>query len=169
MEGRDWVAGTEVGQPVLEVADLRVQFPTPGGPFVAVDGVSFALGAGERLGLVGESGSGKSTIALALMRLIKPPAQDRRRPGPARRRRPARLPEEQMRQLRLAEIALVAQGAMNSLNPVMRVRDQMVDALRDHGVQLSKAELDARVAELLRSVGLRPTWPICSRTSSAAA
>ena len=65
--------------PVLEVSDLAVEFATPRGPFKAVDGVSFALQPGERLGLIGESGSGKSTIALAIMRLIKPPGRDRRR------------------------------------------------------------------------------------------
>ena len=60
---------------VLEVKDLHVHFPTPRGPVRAVDGVSFAVRPGERLGLIGESGSGKSTIALATMRLIKRPGQ----------------------------------------------------------------------------------------------
>jgi peptide/nickel transport system ATP-binding protein len=142
--------------PILEISDLRVQFPTSRGPFTAVDGVSLQLGSGERLGLIGESGSGKSTMALALMRLIKPPAQivggrivfdgvDL-----------LSLPEDQMRTRRLADIALVTQGAMNSLNPVMRVRHQMVDAMQAHGIHLSKHEWDNRLASLLRSVNLRP-------------
>jgi len=142
--------------PILEISDLRVQFPTSRGPFTAVDGVSLQLGSGERLGLIGESGSGKSTMALALMRLIKPPAQivggrivfdgvDL-----------LGLPEDQMRTRRLADIALVTQGAMNSLNPVMRVRHQMVDAMEAHGVHLSKHDWDSRLAGLLRSVNLRP-------------
>jgi peptide/nickel transport system ATP-binding protein len=142
--------------PILEISDLRVQFPTQRGPFTAVDGVSLQLGSGERLGLIGESGSGKSTLALALMRLIKPPAQivggrivfdgvDL-----------LSLPEDQMRTRRLADIALVTQGAMNSLNPVMRVRHQMVDAMQAHGIHLSKHEWDNRLAALLRSVNLRP-------------
>ena len=156
MEGRDCVEGTEFGQPVLEVADLRVQFPTPGGPFVAVDGVSFALGAGERLGLIGESGSGKSTIALALMRLIKPPAQVTSGRVLLDGTDLLALPETAMRARRLADIALVTQGAMNSLNPVMRIRNQMVDAMYAHGVRLSRADWDARLAGLLRSVNLRP-------------
>jgi peptide/nickel transport system ATP-binding protein len=145
-----------VRPPILEISDLQVQFPTPRGPLTAVDGVSLQLGSGERLGLIGESGSGKSTLALALMRLIKPPAQivgghivfdgvDL-----------LSLPEDQMRTRRLADIALVTQGAMNSLNPVMRVRHQMVDAMQAHGVQLNKHDWDNRLAALLRSVNLRP-------------
>ena len=129
-----------VPPPILEISDLQVQFPTPRGPFTAVDGVSLQLGAGERLGLIGESGSGKSTLALAMMRLIKPPARivsghiifdgvDL-----------LGLSEDQMRERRLADIALVTQGAMNSLNPVMRVRHQMVDAMQAHGIQLGKHE-----------------------------
>jgi peptide/nickel transport system ATP-binding protein len=61
-----------------------------------------------------------------------------------------------MRQLRLADIAMVAQGAMNSLNPVKRVRDQIVDALVDHGEHTPRQEMDARIGELLRRVGLKP-------------
>src|SRR6185436_1729050 len=62
-------------EPVLEIHELQVHYPTPRGTLRAVDGVSLTLGRGERLGLIGESGSGKSTIALALMRLLKPPAR----------------------------------------------------------------------------------------------
>jgi oligopeptide/dipeptide ABC transporter ATP-binding protein len=139
---------------ILEVRDLRVYYHTPRGAVRAVDGVSFDLRRGERLGLVGESGSGKSTIALALLRLIKPPG--RIEAGQARLDGIdlLALPEREMRRLRLAAIALVAQGAMNSLNPVLRVRQQIVDALRDHGEQLSRAAMEARVRELLEDVGL---------------
>src|SRR5438552_581363 len=62
-------------EPVLEISELQVHYPTSRGPLKAVDGVSLTLGRGERLGLIGESGSGKSTIALALLRLLKPPAK----------------------------------------------------------------------------------------------
>ena len=140
---------------VLQVADLRVWYHTPRGPVKAVDGVSFGLLPDERLGLVGESGSGKSTIALALMRLIRPPGKIQGGSVQLDGVNLLELGEEQMRRLRLATIALVAQGAMNSLNPVVRVREQIVDAMRDHDERLSRAEANARVISLLDQVGLR--------------
>ncbi len=143
-------------EPVLEVRDLRVQFPTSWGPIKAVDGVSFTLQPGERLGLIGESGSGKSTIALAVMRLLKPPARIVSGEILLNGVDLLRLPEEEMRTRRLAEIALVTQGAMNSLNPVIRIRPQLIDAMRAHGVRLSTREFDERLNALLESVDLRP-------------
>jgi len=142
--------------PILEISDLRVQFPTPRGPFLAVDGVSLELGAGERLGLIGESGSGKSTMALALMRLIKPPAQIVSGRIVFDGVDLLSLAEDQMRTRRLADIALVTQGAMNSLNPVVRVREQIIDGMRDHDEKLTKQAAAARVASLLDQVGLKP-------------
>src|ERR671926_610025 len=133
---------------VLEVKDLRVYYHTPRGAVKAVDGVSFDVRAGERLGLVGESGSGKTTIALALMRLIRPPGRIEGGQVLVDGTNLLALDEEQMRQRRLAVIAMVAQGAMNSLNPVIRVRSQIVDALKDHGVRLSRRELDALITSL---------------------
>lgn len=141
---------------VLQVEDLRVWYHTPRGPVKAVDGVTFGLLPQERLGLVGESGSGKSTIALALMRLIRPPGKIEGGEVRLDGVNLLEVPDEEMRRLRLAAIALVAQGAMNSLNPVVRVREQIVDAMRDHGEKLSKHEEDARVASLLDQVGLKP-------------
>ena len=120
---------------VLDVEDLRVYYHTPQGPVKAVDGVSFDLAEGERLGLVGESGSGKSTTGLAILRLIKPPGKIEAGHIRLDGVDVLRLSEPAMRRIRLGAIALVAQGAMNSLNPVMRVQDQIIDALVDHGVQ----------------------------------
>src|SRR5919107_6017697 len=133
--------GTRVGNAVLSVRDLHVHYHTPRGAVRAVDGVSFDIKAGERLGLVGESGSGKTTIALALMQLIRPPGKIEGGQVLIDGENLIGLSDEQMRQRRLAVIAMVAQGAMNSLNPVIRVRDQIVDALQDHGLRLSKSEL----------------------------
>ncbi len=149
--------GKSTGQQTdtLRVEDLRVYYHTPRGAVRAVDGVSFDLKPHERLGFVGESGSGKTTIAMALIRLIKPPGKIEGGRVLLGETDVLALSEEQMRQLRLADIAMVAQGAMNSLNPVKRVRDQIVDALIDHGANLPRQEMDARVAELLRRVGLK--------------
>jgi peptide/nickel transport system ATP-binding protein len=143
-------------RPILEVDDLHVHFPTPRGPVKAVDGVNFTLQPGERLGLIGESGSGKSTIALAVMRLIKPPGQIVDGRILLDGTNLLNLTDEEMRRRRLSEIALVTQGAMNSLNPVIRIRPQLMDGLQAHGLRLSKQAAEARLAELLRSVELEP-------------
>ena len=145
----------QVNPTILQVRDLRVYYHTREGAVKANNGVSFDLRVGERLGLVGESGSGKSTIAMALMRLIKPPGKIESGQVLLDGVNLLGLSEEKMRQLRLKEIALVAQGAMNSLNPVMRVRRQIENALRDHDVRLSQSELTNRIGELLDMVGLR--------------
>ena len=140
----------------LVVKDLKVYYHTRRGPVKAVDGVSFELRRGERLGLVGESGSGKSTIALALMMAHKEPA---RIEGGSIILNGSNLlddNDEQVRLRRLSEIAMVPQGALNSLNPVMRIRDQVVDGLKDHNVSMGAGEFNGRVAELLSSVGLHP-------------
>ncbi|MBM4437333.1 MAG: ABC transporter ATP-binding protein [Actinobacteria bacterium] len=146
---------SEAQEPVLQVADLQVYYDTPRGVVKAVDGVSFEMLPGERLGLVGESGSGKSTLALALMRLHKPPA---RIVGGtallAERGDLLSLCEEETERVRLADIALVPQGAMNSLNPVMRVREQIIDGIRAHTNSTGTASLRRRVGELLETVGL---------------
>src|SRR5688500_11544524 len=108
---------------LLTVRDLVVHYHTSRGAVQAVNGVSFAIRPGERLGLVGESGSGKSTIALALLRLIRPPGKIEGGEMILDDIDLLGLTEEEMRRVRLAKIALVAQGAMNSLNPVLRVNE----------------------------------------------
>jgi len=138
-----------VSAPVLEVAGLSVRYRTAAGPALAVDDVGFALSAGERLGLVGESGSGKSTTVLALMRMIKPPgAVDGR--ILLEGRDVLALSEEDLRRTRFARMSLVPQGAMSSLNPVLRIRSQFVDLFAAHG---ERADGD-RIAALLARVGL---------------
>ena len=140
---------------VLRVQDLRVYFQTKRGPARAVDGVSFDLHVRERFGLVGESGSGKSTTGLAILRMIKPPGKIEGGKVLLDGVDVLALPDEAMRSLRLATLALVAQGAMNSLNPVMRIRDQIVDALEDHAATSRRVDVDRRVSTLLEAVGLR--------------
>ncbi len=139
----------------LRVQGLVVHYHTPLGAVKAADDVTFSLRTGERLGLVGESGSGKSTMALAILGMIKPPGRIEAGEvwlGDVNLRG---LSEDEMREVRLARIALIPQGSMNSLNPVLRVRDQIKDALEDHGVRLGKQELEERIRALLQSVGLR--------------
>jgi peptide/nickel transport system ATP-binding protein len=140
---------------MLEVRDLHVHYHTSRGAVQAVNGVNFDIRQGERFGLVGESGSGKSTIALALLRLIRPPGRIESGEMLLDGTDLLDLSEEEMRQVRLAKIALVAQGAMNSLNPVLRVKEQIRDGLRDHGASVPARAFETRVHELLHSVGLR--------------
>ena len=142
-------------KPLLQVRNLRVYYHTLRGPVKAVDGVSFDLKARERFGLIGESGSGKTTIALSLLRLIKPPGRIESGEVLLDGVNVMTLSEEHMRQLRLAEMALISQGAMNSLNPVMRIKHQIIDGLRNHGIRMSKQEWDDRIGELLEWVGLQ--------------
>jgi peptide/nickel transport system ATP-binding protein len=141
-------------EPVLRVQSLRVGFDHPLGWVQAVDDVSFALLPGERFGLAGESGSGKSTLALAILRMIKPPGRIEAGKVWLAGRSLAELDEDAMRALRLAGIALVPQGSMNSLNPVLRIGQQIADAYADHGMRLGRGETQRRVAALLVQVGL---------------
>ena len=142
--------------PVLRVNDLRVYYHTARGPVKAVDRVSFALEPGTRLGLVGESGSGKSTMALALMRMIKTPGRIEGGQMLLGDTDLARLDEEAMRQVRLSQISMIPQGAMNSLNPVVRIRQQIADGLRAHGIKLTGKELEVRISQVLEWVDLEP-------------
>ena len=139
---------------VLRVEELRVAYDHPRGAVHAVDDVSFSLRPRERFGLAGESGSGKSTMALAILRMIKPPGRIEGGEVWLEDVALSRLADDAIRRLRLAGIAMVPQGSMNSLNPVSRIRQQIADALADHGSQLGKAEVTARVRSLLAQVGL---------------
>jgi oligopeptide/dipeptide ABC transporter ATP-binding protein len=140
----------------LRVNDLHVSFRTPAGQVRAVNGVSFVLRQGERLGLVGESGSGKSTTAYAIMRMIRPPGAIDSGQVFLDGQDLLQLPLDQMRTVRFDRISLIPQGAMNSLNPVMRIREQILDIFAAHGSPLSKGEVRDQVARLLSWVGLKP-------------
>ncbi len=144
----------------LRVEDLKVYYETPRGTVKAVDGLTFSLRQGERFALVGESGSGKSTLAMALMRLTRPPGHIAGGKAILHGTDLIGLSEEEMRKIRLSQMALVPQGAMNSLNPVMRVGNQIADGILDHlpeGAQKpSKDEMRDRVRDLLDRVGLQP-------------
>ncbi len=146
-----------MNSPILHVRDLRVEFPTAAGPARAVDGVSFTLDKGMRLGLVGESGSGKSTTVLALMQLIKAPGRIASGQALLAGDDLLAMDARQIRQARFARIALVPQGAMNSLNPVLTVRAQIDDLLDAHGHKPGATERARHVESLLQRVGLAGT------------
>jgi ABC-type dipeptide/oligopeptide/nickel transport system ATPase component len=151
-------AGKQAAGPkpdVLCLDNLTVYYDTPRGPVHAVEGVTFSLRAQERFGLAGESGSGKSTMALTIMRLIEPPARVVSGSIMLEDTDILAVPEVKMKEMRLAQIALVAQGSMNSLNPVLRVRDQIVDGLTDHGVKLNDRDYCRRADQRTRR--RRPT------------
>ncbi len=144
----------------LRVEDLKVYYETPRGTVKAVDGLTFSLKQGERFALVGESGSGKSTLAMGLMRLTRPPGHIAGGRALLHGTDLIGLDEEEMRKVRLSQMALVPQGAMNSLNPVMRVGAQIADGIIDHlpegEKKPSKQEMNDRVLGLLDRVGLQP-------------
>ena len=141
----------------LEVRDLRVYYHTPRGPVKAVDGVSFSVRRGERFGLVGESGCGKSTTAMALLRLLQPPGHIESGEIWLDDMDLVRLSRDELRRVRWNQISLIPQGAMNSLNPVMRVRDQIADVITVHEGRQPASELTRRIEGLLAAVGL-PRW-----------
>ncbi len=139
---------------VLQVENLKVRYDTLAGPVRAVGGVSFSLKKGERLGLVGESGSGKSTTVLALLRMLKPPACVEQGKVLLDGVDLLTLSPAQMRAARFAKISLIPQGAMNSLNPVMRIKHQLMDTIRYHNGTTSQPALMQQIHGLLESVGL---------------
>jgi peptide/nickel transport system ATP-binding protein len=142
-----------MNKPLLEIKNLRTYFYVPAGTVKAVDGIDLFLDSGVKMGLVGESGSGKTTIALSLMRMIKPPGTVQGEiwlDGTEL----VKLSGEAMREMRLSQLSYMPQGAMNSLNPVARIEAQLTDGMVDHGVPMNKAELHNRVLELLETVEL---------------
>jgi len=145
--------------PVLEIKDLSVVYRTPGGDVRAVDKVNLDLAPGEVVGLAGESGSGKSTLVYGASRLLRAPAlitggsviyRGRRvtKPADVLKMRP-----DELRRLRWREIAIVFQSAMNALNPILNVRDQILDVIRAH-MRMPRDQAHERAGELLDLVGI---------------
>src|SRR5262245_43694107 len=141
--------------PVLQIKDLTVSYYTDAGRATALNKVSLDLMAEEKLGLVGESGSGKSTMALAMMRMIKPPGRVESGQVIVDGTDLVALSDQAMLKARLSKIAYIPQGAMNSLNPVMRIGAQMGDAIKAHDPRASKAEIEERCMSSLESVDLK--------------
>lgn len=146
--------GSQEGDILLSVSDLRVEFPGPDGKWrPVVDGVDVAIRRGEVLGIVGESGSGKSMTALAIMRLIPPPGVLVGGSIRFNGRELINLSPREMRALRGREVALISQDPMSSLNPAFSIGNQMVEAILCH-TAISRREAQKRAVELLEQVGI---------------
>ena len=140
--------------PILAVRDLAVEFDGPGGPLRAVDGVSFGLRRGETLGLVGESGCGKTTTVLGILRLLPPGGRVVSGQVWFDGEDLLSLSGAALRSFRWTRLSLVFQGAMNALNPVRTVGDQITEAVRLHAPETTRHEADARTRDLLERVGI---------------
>jgi peptide/nickel transport system ATP-binding protein len=137
----------------LVVDDLRVEFPTERGVVKAVDGVSFAVRKGEILGIVGESGSGKSVTALSILRLLRPPGRITGGRVVFNGRDLSTIPDAEMQKLRGAEIAMVFQDPMTSLNPVIKTGWQIAEPFRLHR-RMRKSEALVRATGLISRVDI---------------
>jgi peptide/nickel transport system ATP-binding protein len=148
--------------PILEISDLSVAYRTPGGDVRAVQDVNLTLNAGEVVGLCGESGSGKSTLAYGATRLLRPPAivtsgsvrySGRRVTSGGDPVDLLAMNNRELRTMRWREVAIVFQSAMNALNPILRVQDQLLDAIHAH-LKMPRHETREKAAELLDLVGI---------------
>jgi peptide/nickel transport system ATP-binding protein len=141
------------GAPTLQVEDLRTYFFTRRGVVKAVDGVSFSLQAGEVLGIVGESGSGKTVSAFSILRLVDPPGRIVGGRIVFRGRDLAREGEESLRQVRGNRIAMIFQDPMMTLNPILRIDTQMIEAIQAHE-KVSRRRAYERARDALGQVGI---------------
>jgi peptide/nickel transport system ATP-binding protein len=150
-----------VVEPLLQIRDVRVHYTSVRGVYRVVDGVSFDVMPDEVLGIAGESGCGKSTLVEGLLRLIVPPGKiasgqavsSDLTKGITNNCDLLSLADEEYRQLRWKSISYIPQGSMHSLNPVMKIKDQIMDAMLTHA-PMSRQDARARVVELLGVVGL---------------
>ena len=142
--------------PVLRVDGLTMHYLTRQGEVQAVDGVSFDLGRGRVLGLVGESGCGKTSVAMSLMKLLPDNARLTSGRVLLDGQDLLSMEEKELRRYRGRRIAMIFQAAMNSLDPVYRVGDQITEALAAHGLDADRRETRERVAQLFQTVGLEP-------------
>jgi peptide/nickel transport system ATP-binding protein len=140
--------------PALQVDNLRVYYWTARGPVKAVDDISFVINRNERFGFIGESGCGKTTTIMAILRLIKKPGRIESGRILLNGDDIAQIGKEEMRQTRWNRISLIPQGALNSLNPVLRVRDQIADAIVTHKGDIPEPLLREAINDLLEMVEL---------------
>jgi peptide/nickel transport system ATP-binding protein len=142
-----------MAEPLLEVKDLRVHFPTEDGIVKAVDGISFTIQRGETLGIVGESGSGKSVSFLTVMGLIDNKSATVEGEITFQGQDLINMPKEELRAIRGNKIGMIFQDPMTSLHPFYRVGDQISEAILAHE-DINKKEAAARAVDMLRRVGI---------------
>jgi len=138
---------------ILEVEDLRIEFPTRRGALVAVDGVSFSIAPGEVLGVVGESGAGKSVTGLAVIGLLEPPGRIAAGAVRLEGRRIDNLPHEELRRTRGRRIGMVFQDPLTSLNPLYTIGRQLEETILTH-LKVDRAGARRRALGLLAEVGI---------------
>jgi peptide/nickel transport system ATP-binding protein len=144
-----------MAEPLLDVNNLKVYYETERGTVRAVDDVSFSLPVGQNLALVGESGCGKTTAAKAILHLLADNASIRGGEIIFRGRRIDILTEKEFDRLRWNEISVISQSAMNALNPVYRVGDQIIEAIKAHR-KIDRRSARQKVKQLFQWVGLAP-------------
>lgn len=141
---------------VLEVNDLTMHYMTRKGPVFAVDDVTFHVGRGEAIGLVGESGCGKTSVAISLLKLLPSNAKILKGEIKINDTDVVPLANREMNKHRWKNISMVFQAAMNSMNPVYTVEDQILEAMREHVPHLSDQEMSEKIDYLFDLVGLDP-------------
>jgi peptide/nickel transport system ATP-binding protein len=141
---------------LLEVKDLEVYYETENGPAQAVDGVSFELEEGENLGIVGESGCGKTTLAKAIIGILPDAGYVNHGSIEFKGDDLTEMIGPERRRLKWEEISMIAQSAMNSLDPVYTIREQIVEAVETHRPGTGRVEADEMVTEMFELVGLDP-------------
>lgn len=140
---------------LIKVKDLRVYYRTFAGIVRAVDGVSFTLNKSEIFGIVGESGCGKSTLSYGILNLVSPPCYIQGGEVIFDGKNLLDLDQDTLRSMRLKRLSYIPQSSMEALNPVMKVKDQIIDGIMAHE-KVSEEEASKRVSSLIKSVGLPP-------------
>jgi len=138
---------------LLEVENLRIEFPTRRSTLVAVDDISFSIDQGEVLGIVGESGAGKSITGAAIIGLLEPPGRIAHGTVRLEGRQINGLPNEAMRRIRGARIGVIFQDPLTSLNPLYTIGRQLIQTINTHSA-LSAAQAQKRAVDLLNEVGI---------------